>query len=79
MTFYDGSKYEGGWKADLQNGHGVFSGYGYCHYEGGWKDGKKEGFGVMMYTDGSKYEGGWREDAQYYGNGKTTVPWTYDV
>ncbi len=50
-------RYEGGWKANLKNGHGVENYPDGSHYEGQYNSGKKHGKGKMTLTNGSIYDG----------------------
>lgn len=60
-----GARYEGEWKDDLQNGHGVETWPGIviilildnAKYEGTYSNGKKNGRGILHFADGSKYIG----------------------
>ena len=58
---YDGSLYEGYWKADKPAfyGRNIYANGEY--YEGGYLNGLYEGQGVKVYNDGKRYEGQWHE------------------
>lgn len=54
--------YDGLWKAETMEGHGVYKYTNGDSYHGLFKLGKKEGHGVMKYANGDAYVGGWKDD-----------------
>ena len=59
ITMNDGYRYEGEWKIDHKEGHGVELLSNGARYEGDWHDGQKEGRGVMTWSSGNRYDGTW--------------------
>ena len=68
--YADDGLYEGEWRADARDGHGVMK-WGPEHsgdapeepalveYDGAWRAGARDGAGVCRYADGSHWVGGW--------------------
>jgi hypothetical protein len=52
-------EFEGHYKYDKKEGHGVFKWPSDGIYEGGFKADFRHGFGVMRWADGTTYEGEW--------------------
>ena len=50
---YDGDVYDGEWKNDKREGHGVMRFSNGDQYEGGWKRGKRHGSGVFTWANGN--------------------------
>ena len=53
----NGSKYEGNWLNDKQNGQGIEHWKDGARYQGEFVNGMKEGLGILEFADGSRYEG----------------------
>ena len=53
----NGNKYEGEFKADKRNRHGIMISICGDKYDGEWKDNKRHGRGVMTWANGAKYDG----------------------
>jgi hypothetical protein len=53
----DTGRYEGQWKNNEMNGHGVLVTTAGARYEGQFKNGKMDGQGVLVSPDGARYEG----------------------
>lgn len=64
-----GSRYEGDWKDDKIDGHGVWVWQNGNLYEGAWKNGERSGNGMYWWPDGSRHIGEW-EDSKEHGHGK---------
>lgn len=58
----DGDKYDGEFKDDTYNGHGVYDWANDTKYDGEFKDGKRHGRGVTISADGIKSEREWKDD-----------------
>jgi hypothetical protein len=58
----DGTRYEGQWKDDLQDGFGTEIWPDGSRYEGLYVKGKKHGQGTYTWPDGSKYNGNWQDN-----------------
>ena len=72
----DDGVYEGEWRDDAKDGHGVMKwgadGSGdarespaLSEYDGEWRRGLREGAGVCRYADGSHFVGGWLEGRRH--------------
>ena len=61
-THVNGSKYEGYWKNDMQDGHGAEIWSDGAKYTGNYMEGRKHGYGIYEWIDASKYEGNWNEN-----------------
>lgn len=57
----DGERYEGDWKSDRMDGHGVYMFVDGSVYEGQWMFGRMNGDGLFKSRFGDKYEGSWRQ------------------
>ena len=57
-TWESGDKYEGTWKEDRYDGHGILKTRG-GKYEGGFASGLKHGKGTMRFNNGAMYCGHW--------------------
>ena len=57
MKYPNSDIFQGQFKNDKMNGHGVYKYADGAIYEGEFKYGKKNGHGVYTWTDGSKYKG----------------------
>jgi len=53
--------YEGEFRDDNRNGHGVLAWPDGGRYEGDWRDGERNGHGAQTWADGRCYEGEWRD------------------
>ena len=75
MTFPNGAKYEGSWKAGLPHGHGTLTcptKDGQDEYVGEWDMGQRSSRGVQYWAlTGWKYEGNW-ENNRIHGEGTMT-------
>ena len=61
LTWADGRRYEGQFKADKRNGRGKFVWSDGRTYDGLWLDGKQHGEGILSTADGSsKRRGTWQ-------------------
>ena len=63
----NGDQYDGEWKADIKEGHGVLTYANGDQYDGEWKADQKEGHGVFTYSGkwkGDKYDGEWKNDVR---------------
>ena len=69
----DGARYEGEYKDDKRNGHGVHTWPDGARYEGEYKDGNSNGHGVHTWPDGRRYEGEFK-DGNMNGHGVHTWP-----
>src|SRR6202035_3828672 len=59
QIYSDGAPvYEGSWKNDRREGHGVYVSANGDRYEGGWKGDKQNGYGLHTTTE-TEYAGGW--------------------
>ena len=58
--------YEGEWKEDRRDGHGVLKVLGHYTYYGDWENNNRTGYGVLVHDNGKKEEGQWQ-------NGKLIV------
>mmetsp|Transcript_17459 Transcript_17459/g.53966 ORF Transcript_17459/g.53966 Transcript_17459/m.53966 type:complete len:349 (-) Transcript_17459:117-1163(-) len=56
------SMYEGQWRRDLQDGHGVEAQSDGSRYEGTFRAGCRAGWGVHFWPDGSEYRGSWGDN-----------------
>lgn len=54
---FDCNRFEGEWKNDKKNGHGVMKFHNGDVYEGEWIDGHKNGRGSYSLANGDSYEG----------------------
>ncbi len=61
-------KYDGEWKDNERNGHGMMTWKNGEKYDGEWKDGKRTGQGVYYLANGNRYEGDF-EDNKFNGKG----------
>ena len=57
ITFNDGGKYVGQWKANKRNGQGTTTWPDGENYAGEYRDDKRNGQGTYTYADGDKYVG----------------------
>ncbi len=57
-------EYEGEYKDDKKQGHGVFKWPSGSVYQGGFKNEFRHGFGIMIWMDGTVYEGLWKKGVQ---------------
>ena len=66
-VFYyaNGSRYEGEFRNDDQNGFGTYFYTDSSKYEGEWKDDKKDGQGIFYFPNGDKYVGDWKDNHKY--------------
>jgi len=71
--FHDGTKYEGIFKRNLQDGYGQAKYPGGTIYVGEWRNGYPHGNGRVVYKGGIKYEGFWREGKRH-GQGLLSLP-----
>jgi len=71
ITFNDGGKYVGQWKANKRNGQGTTTWPDGENYAGEYKDDKWNGQGTYTYADGNKYVGGFI-NGDYNGQGTYT-------
>jgi len=55
----NGSRYEGEWKENKENGRGYKYWPDGATFEGEWKEGKFNGYGKHTWASGSSYEGSW--------------------
>lgn len=66
MEYWDGSWYEGEWKAGKYHGEGVLQGkVKWNVYKGEWADGRRQGTGHEVMSNGDKYEGEWATDYRH--------------
>lgn len=66
-------EYDGTYKNDKKEGHGVFKWPSDGIYEGAFKEDFRHGFGIMRWADGTIYEGEWECGVQC-GRGKLMIP-----
>lgn len=59
------SQYEGGYKNDRREGHGLFKFANGDWFEGTWFDGKPNGQGKVEYTSGDVYEGHFKDHMKH--------------
>eukprot|EP01114_Cavostelium_apophysatum_P023049 TRINITY_DN8562_c0_g1_i1.p1 TRINITY_DN8562_c0_g1~~TRINITY_DN8562_c0_g1_i1.p1 ORF type:complete len:385 (-),score=76.43 TRINITY_DN8562_c0_g1_i1:70-1167(-) len=67
----NGSRYEGEWSDNKENGRGIKYWQDGATYEGEWKDSKFSGVGTHTWASGSSYEGTWLNHKRN-GYGKNT-------
>ena len=62
MTYADGRVYDGEWKDDKRNGHGIYTFANGDVYDGEWKNDTKNGHGIYTWKNGDVYDGDWKND-----------------
>ena len=67
-----GSKYEGNWLFDKQNGYGICTYKDGAIYNGNWTNNKRNGIGQFTYQNGNIYEGEWK-DNERHGSGEFII------
>ena len=68
----DGSRYQGGWQANLKHGLGTKVYANGDVYEGLWRNGKAEGPGRYIWVVRNEYDGEWRGGKMH---GQGTLKW----
>lgn len=75
LTYKTGSKYEGEFERDKQNGHGThwtnYKGKLRMQYRGGFANGLRDGQGTFAYSGGGRYDGEWKAGKRH-GEGRMT-------
>ena len=71
LIYPEGCKYDGCWRNDKEDSHGVSIWTDGRKYDGEWKDGKIHGRGVFTWANGDKYEGEY-QNGKRNGRGKYT-------
>eukprot|EP00331_Platyophrya_macrostoma_P016829 CAMPEP_0176466106 /NCGR_PEP_ID=MMETSP0127-20121128/37690_1 /TAXON_ID=938130 /ORGANISM="Platyophrya macrostoma, Strain WH" /LENGTH=328 /DNA_ID=CAMNT_0017859201 /DNA_START=25 /DNA_END=1012 /DNA_ORIENTATION=- len=69
----DGSRYQGEFRENNIDGHGVYEWADGRRFEGEWKDNKMEGRGIFTWPDGREYHGDYVDDKKE-GNGTFRWP-----